>query len=102
MIRCTLICKIYEIKFVIIIALLYKKSVANSGIGENNDWGEKKKKQRNGWKTWRIKLLRIINWVKKWYDSVCGGNFFFSYFPNIRGLYLYILKEPIALSTVIF
>ena len=36
------ICKIYEIKFVVVIKSLYKKSVANSEIGENNDWGEKK------------------------------------------------------------
>ena len=42
MIRYTSICKIYEIKFVVVIASLYKKSVANSEIGENNNWGEKK------------------------------------------------------------
>ena len=31
------ICKIYEIKFVVVVASLCEKSVANSEIGENND-----------------------------------------------------------------
>ena len=72
MIRYMSICKIYEIKFVVVIKSLYKKSE----IVENNDWGGKNE-QRNGWKTWQIKLLRIVNWVKKWYDLVWGGKLFF-------------------------
>ena len=63
------------VKFMVFIVLLHKKSVVNSKLKtmiekkRNNKMGE----DVNG----EIKLIRIVNLVKKWYDLVYGRRFFF-------------------------
>ena len=72
------------VKFVVFIALLRKKSVVNIKLKimiekkRNNEMGEDVSGE--------IKLIRMVNLVKKWYDLICGEDLF-SYFLYVKGLY---------------
>ena len=63
------------VKFMVFVALLHKKSVVNSKL---KTMIEKKRNNKMGEDVnCEIKLIRIVNLVKKWYDLEYGRRFFF-------------------------